>query len=108
MNALLDRGATVVAHDPVAHETCKDHGMKDRIDYSDDVYAMLDNADALIICTDWSEFKQPDFEQMKKRMATPVIFDGRNLYHPTEMQDQGFVYYSVGREIVTQPSATVA
>jgi len=107
MNALLDRGASVVAHDPVAHEACKDHGMKDRIEYSDDVYGMLDGADALIICTDWSEFKQPDFEQMKKRMASPTIFDGRNLYHPSDVKEQGFVYYSVGREIVTQDSVTV-
>jgi len=100
MNALLQRGATVIAHDPVAHETCKDHGMKDRIAYSDDMYAMLDGADALVICTDWSEFKQPDFSMMRKRMAKPVIFDGRNLYYPSAVEEEGFVYYSVGRRVV--------
>lgn len=100
MNALVERGASVVAHDPVAHETCKDHGMKDRIDYSDSVYDMLDQADALVICTDWSEFKQPDFEKMRKLMNQPIVFDGRNLYHPQTMQSEGFVYYSVGRETV--------
>ncbi|MEM1354139.1 MAG: UDP-glucose/GDP-mannose dehydrogenase family protein [Planctomycetota bacterium] len=108
MNALIDRGASVIAHDPVAHETCQDHGMKDRIDYSNDVYTMLDGVDALIICTDWPEFKQPDFAQIKSRMASPVIFDGRNLYQPAEMRDEGFVYYSVGREIVMPEQATVS
>lgn len=107
MNALLERGATVTAHDPVAHETCQDHGMKDRIAYSDDIYGMLDGVDALVICTDWPEFKQPDFEQMRKRMAQPVIFDGRNLYSPQAMREEGFVYYSVGREVVTQEAAGV-
>lgn len=100
MNALLERGASVVAHDPVAHETSKDHGMQDRIDYSDNVYDMLEGADALVICTDWPEFKQPDFEKMKSLMAQPVIFDGRNLYAPHEMGDAGFTYYSVGRAAV--------
>ncbi len=102
MNAVLDRGASVVAHDPVAHESCQDHGMMDRIDYSDDMYDMLKDADALVICTDWSEFKQPDFERMRKLMGQAVIFDGRNLYHPQTLQDEGFVYHSVGREPVTQ------
>ncbi|MEM9348488.1 MAG: UDP-glucose/GDP-mannose dehydrogenase family protein [Planctomycetota bacterium] len=102
MNAILERGASVVAHDPVAHETCQDHGMKDRIDYSDDVYGMLEGADALVICTDWPEFKQPDFEKMRKLMAQPVIFDGRNLYQPETMRGEGFAYYSVGREPITE------
>ncbi|MEM6260058.1 MAG: UDP-glucose/GDP-mannose dehydrogenase family protein [Planctomycetota bacterium] len=102
MNAILERGASVVAHDPVAHETCQDHGMQDRIGYSDDVYGMLEGADALVICTDWPEFKQPDFEKMRKLMAQPVIFDGRNLYQPETMHGEGFTYYSVGREPVTQ------
>ncbi len=106
MNALLDRGATVTAHDPVAHETSKDHGMKNRVAYSDEMYTMLDGVDALIICTDWSEFRQPDFEQMRKRMAQPVIFDGRNLYHPQTIREEGFVYYSVGREPVVSTSST--
>ena len=108
MNALLDRGATIVAHDPVAHESCQDYGMKDRIGYVDDMYDALDGAQALVVCTDWPEFKQPDFEQIKTRMASPVVFDGRNLYRPGVMREEGFVYYSVGREIVTQPGAALA
>lgn len=103
MNALLERGATVVAHDPVAHEASQSHGMMDRIEYCDDMYDLLEGADALIICTDWSEFKQPDFEQMKKSMTSPIIFDGRNLYRPSEMKSEGFVYYSVGREVIDTP-----
>ena len=102
MNALLERGASVVAHDPVAHETCQDHGMQDRIDYSDSMYSMLEGADALVVCTDWSEFKQPDFEKMRKLMNQAVVFDGRNLYYPKTMQNEGFVYYSVGREPITK------
>lgn len=102
MNALLDGGAQIVAHDPVAHESCQDHGMGDRITYADDPYDVLDDADALIICTDWPSFKQPDFEQMRKRMKAPVVFDGRNLYRPESMREDGFTYYSVGREVVDQ------
>ena len=98
MNALLDRGAGVVAHDPVAHETCQDHGMKDRVGYSEDMYSMLDGADALVICTDWPEFKQPDFQKMRTLLAQPVIYDGRNLYDPVSMKEDGFTYYSVGRK----------
>ena len=74
--------------------------MKDRIGYSDDMYSMLDGADALVVCTDWPEFKQPDFEQLRKRMAHSVIFDGRNLYSTDAMREEGFVYYSVGREAI--------
>lgn len=107
MNAMIERGATVTAHDPVAHESCQDYGMQDRIAYSDDMYEMLDGVDALVICTDWPEFKQPDFEQMQKRMNQPLVFDGRNLYHPQTMRDEGFVYYSVGREAVTKERANV-
>ena len=102
MSAMLERGASIVAHDPVAHETCRDHGMHDRIEYSDSVYDMLEGADALVICTDWAEFKQPDFERMRERMGQAVIFDGRNLFHPETMREEGFTYYSVGREPVSK------
>ncbi len=106
MKALLDNGAQVVAHDPVAHETCQDHGMGDQITYAEDPYDACVGVDALVICTDWPSFKQPDFDQMRARMNQPVVFDGRNLYHPESMREDGFVYYSVGREPVTKPSVT--
>jgi len=99
MQHLLDAGATIVAHDPVAHETAREE-LGDRIGYEDDPLAALNNADALIICTDWDEFKNPDFEDVKARMNAPVIFDGRNLYRPEAMREHEFTYYSVGREVV--------
>ncbi|MFI4861539.1 MAG: UDP-glucose dehydrogenase family protein [Phycisphaerales bacterium JB063] len=106
MEAVLEQGGTITAHDPVAHESCQDHGMGDRVTYVDDPYDVLDGADALIICTDWPSFKQPDFDQMRARMNHPVIFDGRNLYRPEAMREDGFSYYSVGREVVNQSNVT--
>ena len=104
MEYLIKQGATIIAHDPVAHEACQEHGMGDKIAYVDDPYDVLDGADALVICTDWPSFKQPDFDLMRARMAHPVVFDGRNLYHPDAMREDGFSYYSVGREVVNQSS----
>jgi UDPglucose 6-dehydrogenase len=100
MDAVLERGASVIAHDPVAMGTCKDHGMQDRVAYSDDMYTMLDGVDALVVCTDWPEFKQPDFDQMRGLMGQAVVFDGRNLYQPESMREEGYAYYSVGRQVV--------
>ena len=102
MQRLLDDGATVAAHDPVAHETAY-QVLGDRIDYCD-LYEALDNADALVICTDWAEFKYPKMDELKRRLNNPVIFDGRNLYKPEDMREQGFTYYSVGRAaVVAEP-----
>lgn len=99
MKHLLDRGATVVAFDPVAHETC--HQMLgDQITYAKDPMGALDAADVLIICTDWDEFRHPDFEAMRSRMKSPIIFDGRNLYRLDSMKEHGFTYHSVGRMTV--------
>lgn len=99
MQALLDRGARVVAHDPVAMDTCR-AVMGNRVDYVDDPLRALDGADALVVCTDWDEFKFPDFDEIKRRMKTPVIFDGRNLYRRRTMKEYGFTYYCVGRSPV--------
>ncbi len=104
MKALLDRGASVTAYDPVAQETCR-QVMGDRITYSDDQYACLDGADALVICTEWPEFKFPDFDEMKARLKLPVIFDGRNLYRRRLMREYGIIYYCVGREPVVPDAA---
>ena len=103
MQQLVGHGAQVVAHDPVAHETCREV-LGDRIAYVDDPYAALDGADALIICTDWDEFKYPDFEEMANRMNTPVIFDGRNLYRRETLREHGFTYYSIGRHPIQRTS----
>ncbi len=101
MKKLLDAGAKVVAYDPVAEETAKlMRGVGDRIKYAEDAMSALPQADALIICTDWDEFRHPEFEDMKKAMKSPVIFDGRNLYRLDVMAEHGFKYYSVGRSTV--------
>ncbi len=72
----------------------------DRIEYTSDPMEALDGADALVICTNWGEFLHPDFEEIKQRLNTPLIFDGRNLYRPDQMKELGFIYYSVGRDTV--------
>ncbi len=100
MKYLLERGATIVAYDPAAHETCR-KVLGDRLTYADNDLEALEGADALVICTDWDEFRHPDFEQIKARMTEPVIFDGRNLYRPATMQQHGFTYHSIGRHTVT-------
>jgi UDPglucose 6-dehydrogenase len=98
MRQLLDRGATVAAHDPVAHETCRAvPDLGDRITYAPQPYDALDGADALVVCTDWDEFKHPDFEAIRSRLRHAVVFDGRNLYRPETMAKLGFEYVSIGR-----------
>ncbi len=99
MEALLEAGATVRAYDPVAHETGHEV-FGERITYADSSYDALDGADALVICTEWSEFRTPDFGEIKSRLQLPVVFDGRNIFEPDEMRRLGFVYYSVGRRPV--------
>ena len=93
---LLERGAKVAAHDPVAHTTAH-QTLGDAIDYLDDPLSAVEGADALIVCTDWDEFKHPNFDQIKRRMKHAVIFDGRNLYRRSIMKEHGFTYYCVGR-----------
>lgn len=98
MEALWDNGATVVAYDPVAYEEAL-HIYGERPDFiiSDHNMETLNGADALAICTEWDAFRSPDLTEMKSRLKTPVIVDGRNLYEPDYLKDQGFIYYSVGR-----------
>ncbi len=104
MQHLLDRGAAVRAHDPVAHATCRQI-VGDEPGYFDDMYEALEGADALVVCTDWDEFKHPDLDLLRSRMRHAVVFDGRNLYRPEAMAEAGFIYYSVGRKPITTPSA---
>ena len=92
---LLQAGANVVAYDPVAmHEA--ERLLGDTIAYSEEMYATLDNADALLIITEWPEFRSPDFEEMNRRLNHPVIFDGRNIFDQSDVQSQGFAYYCIG------------
>jgi UDPglucose 6-dehydrogenase len=99
-HALIERalaaGAAVRAHDPVAGETTRAR-FGQRVHLVDDMYEALAGADALVISTDWDEFKSPDFARMRKGMKSAVVFDGRNLYRPQRIAGEGFTYYSVGR-----------
>jgi UDPglucose 6-dehydrogenase len=100
IDALLKAGAEVHAHDPEAlGEARKIFG--DRIQYHRVNYDALAGASALLIMTEWNEFRRPDFDRMRQLLKHPVIFDGRNLYEPVEMKQRGFTYYSVGRPPVT-------
>lgn len=92
---LLKAGASVVAYDPVAqHEAQKILG--DTISYSTNMYDVLNNTDALLIVTEWPEFRVPDFEDIAKRLKSKVIFDGRNVFDSTDMKNLGFEYYCIG------------
>ncbi len=94
---LLERGAEVAVYDPEALGNMQ-KVFGSRIDYHEDMYTVLDDAEALAICTEWNEFLRPDFAEVKRRMAAdPTIFDGRNIYDPTIPRDHGFTYYSIGR-----------
>ena len=96
---LLKRGARIEAHDPEAlGEARKVFG--DRINYHRVNYDALAGTDALLIVTEWSEFRRPDFPRMKSLLKSPVIFDGRNLYEPEVMRGHGFTYYPIGRTAV--------
>ena len=96
---LLACGARVVAYDPVAMKNAKKQ-LGDRIDYAKGMYGALRDADSLIIATEWSVFSTPDFARVKNAMKNPLLFDGRNIYDPAEMEDWDFTYYSIGRKPV--------
>jgi len=95
-DALLEAGATVTAFDPEAIVETK-RILGDRIRYADHAIAACEGADGLILVTEWSEFRRPDFARMQKLMRSPVVFDGRNLFTPEQMKQNGFIYYSIGR-----------
>jgi len=96
---LLYEGASVVAYDPEAMPNVK-RELGDKIGYSENQYAALEDADALVIATEWSEFRTPDFNRIKTLLKNPVIFDGRNLFELYQMEECGFHYESVGRRVV--------
>jgi UDPglucose 6-dehydrogenase len=95
INHLLEAGAEVRVHDPVAQDNVRAiYG--DKLKYCDHHYDTLDQADALCIVTEWQEFRNPDFDYMKHKLAQPVIFDGRNLWDPKQMAARGFTYFGIG------------
>ncbi len=101
IDQLLKDGATVSAFDPEAMNNVK-KVVGDKITYCDDAYSTVKGADALLIATEWSVFRTPEFDKMASMMNNKVIFDGRNLYDPVKMKELGFYYNSMGRSAVTQ------
>jgi UDPglucose 6-dehydrogenase len=95
INNLLDRGAEVKAYDPVAMHEAK-HQLGDTITYCKDPYEALIDVDAMLLVTEWPEFRLPNFEVMKRLMRGTTIFDGRNQYDAKEVREHGFTYYSIG------------
>jgi UDPglucose 6-dehydrogenase len=96
IDELLSAGARVVAHDPVAmHETARRLG--DRVRFAEHSYDALEGSAALVVVTDWNEYRHPDFERIKRSLHRPVVIDGRNLYDARKMRALGFTYDSNGR-----------
>jgi UDPglucose 6-dehydrogenase len=96
---LMAEGATLVAYDPEAMENVKNE-IGNKISFAENQYDALKDADALLIATEWNEFRTPDFNKMKSLLKNPVIFDGRNLFELYQMEECGFHYESVGRRVV--------
>ena len=98
MESLWEAGAKVKAYDPEAmEETQRIYGSRDDLNLVGTKESALDGADFLVICTEWQAFRAPDFELIKQKLATPLIFDGRNLFEPNMMLEYGLHYYAIGR-----------
>lgn len=100
IDKLLKEGAEVVAYDPVAMEECH-HKIGDSIGYAKDQYEALIDADALVVVTEWNEFKVPNFRVMEKLLKNKLIFDGRNIYDIEELIENEYTYYSIGRKAIS-------
>ncbi len=100
INELLKKGCSVAVYDPEALGNLK-KTFRDKVEYCTDLYTPLKDADALMVLTEWSLFRTPDFEKMASLMKEKVIFDGRNLYNLDQIEEYGFYYNSIGRQTVT-------
>ncbi|MSR63995.1 MAG: UDP-glucose/GDP-mannose dehydrogenase family protein [Planctomycetes bacterium] len=96
IRALLEAGARVCAFDPEAMGECRAHHFKDRIEYAETPMDALKGAHGLVLITEWNEFRNPNFDEMKVALAEPVIFDGRNIYPRKVLERLGFTYYGIG------------
>ena len=94
---LLGAGASVVAHDPQAMETARSIQLGDRIAYGVDAYSACEGSDALIVVTEWLQYRRPDWDMVGDALRSPIVFDGRNLFKPSRMRALGFAYHSIGR-----------
>lgn len=99
IDKLCDAGARVKVYDPVAMPECK-RRIGNKVEYAENIYEAVADVDALLIVTEWKEFRLPDWKTVIRSMKSPVIFDGRNIYDPSEMRELGFAYYSIGRPTV--------
>jgi len=98
MEALWQAGAKVQAYDPVANEEAnRIYGEREDLTLVATPEDALENADALVVVTEWRIFRSPDFDKMKSSLHDPVIFDGRNIYDPVHLKESGFAYYGIGR-----------
>ena len=100
IDELVAAGARVTAHDPVAMEEAK-HRLSGGVEFAASSYEALNGADALVVVTDWNEYRHPDFVRIKKTLRRPIIIDGRNLYALHRMAELGFTYHSIGRPTVS-------
>lgn len=96
---LLEKGAKITAYDSIAEENVK-RILGDKISYASEMYAALEDADCLLIATEWSEFKNPNFKLMAKKMKNKAIFDGRNMFPLEQVEESGFYYKSIGRKTI--------
>jgi UDPglucose 6-dehydrogenase len=96
IEALRNEGVSLRAYDPAAMEEMK-RKIGSAVRYCDNNYEALKGADALLLLTEWNDFRRPDFDRMKSLMKHPVVFDGRNIYDPKVMKEKGFTYYGIGR-----------
>jgi UDPglucose 6-dehydrogenase len=104
MEALWKEGAKVRAYDPAAmHEAERLYGKQPSLELCEEMDC-LDGADALVVVTEWTQFRSPDFDEIRRRLKRPLIFDGRNIYDPAELSGLGFTHYSVGRPAVNAPA----
>mgnify|MGYP000677460892 CR=1 FL=1 len=105
MEALWDAGASVQAYDPEAMDEAERlYGERDDLVLCDNLYDAVEDADALVVCTEWHVFRSPDFERIRDALRQPLVFDGRNVYPPSVMASLGFTYYGMGRgESIRRP-----
>ena len=99
IDELIGLGATISAYDPAANETAG-RVLGNKIKYAESEYDALKDADALLIFTEWNEFRNPDFTQVRSLLKEPLIFDGRNIFSLEKMEELGFTYYSIGRRVI--------
>ncbi len=111
-DALLEAGARVVVHDPVAMPAARrhyeGHDHADRLHFASSSYEALEGADALVVATDWNEYRHPNFPRIRAALARPVVVDGRNLWDPSKLAALGFAYYSIGRAVARAPELSIA